>query len=251
MRAQLQLLQQPNKAREAAAFAAGFENCGFTVHDRIAAPARDDVLLCWNRMGMAHTEAKRFEAAGARVIVAENGYLGAEWRGPGRWFAMALNHHNGRGKWPEGGPERWDSWDVKLAPMREPVLEGGVMLAQRGIGEPALRAPERWTEEAARMLRFRLRRHPGTGPATPLEEDLAGVGVVATWSSGAALKAMAMGVHVLYGLPGWIGAPAATPVGSRLDPSDRRLAMFRRLAWAMWNEEEAAAGVPFRRLLRC
>ena len=63
-RAQIHLLQQPNKAREAAAFTAGLEACGYTVHERIADPGRDDVFLCWNRMGPANNEAKRFEAAG-------------------------------------------------------------------------------------------------------------------------------------------------------------------------------------------
>jgi hypothetical protein len=250
VRAQLHILQQPRKRIEAEAFTAGLAACGYTVHERIAAPTPDDVFLCWNRMGIAHTEAKRFEQAGARVIVAENGYLGAEWRGQ-RWFAMALGHHNGCGKWLDGGPERWDDWGVELAPMRPPVLEGGVMLAQRGIGEPALRAPDRWTEDAARSLRMRIRRHPGIGESVPLEDDLQGVCTVATWSSGAAIRAMTMGLHVLHGLPGWIAATAATPVGSRPDWGDRRLAMFRRLAWAMWTESEAAAGEPFGRLLQC
>jgi rare lipoprotein A len=79
----------------------------------------------------------------------------------------------------------------------------------------------------------------------PLERDLAAACVVATWSSGAALLAMVMGLHVLHGLPGWIGAEAAAPVGHRLRPADNRLSMFRRLAWAMWNEQEAASGEAF------
>lgn len=250
-RAQIHLLQQPNKAREAAAFTAGLEACGYTVHTRIAEPTRDDVFLCWNRMGMANTEAKRFEAAKAPVIVAENGYLGAEWTRPGRWFSMALGHHNGAGTWPVGGPERWDSWRVDVDPLRELRMEGGVMLAQRGIGEPALRAPDRWTADTARALGFRIRKHPGIGQALPLVEDLRDVSVVATWSSGAALKAMLLGVHVIYGMPGWIGAQAATQFMAPFNPHDRRVAMFRRLAWAIWHEDEAAAGVPFRRLLGC
>ena len=249
-RAQIHLLQQPNKAREAAAFTAGLEACGYTVHDRITTPGREDIFLCWNRMGMAHTEARRFEACGARVIVAENGYLGAAWRGA-RWFAMANGHHNGRGTWLPGGPERWDSWGLELDPMREPALAGGVMLAQRGIGEPALRAPDRWTADTARALGFRIRKHPGTASALSLAEDLKGVSVVATWSSGAALKAMLMGVNVIYGMPGWIGAQAATQFMSPLNAHDRRLPMFRRLAWAMWSENEVASGGPFVRLLSC
>lgn len=261
-RAQVMLLGQPSKRLEADAFAAGLRACGFTVHASIEQPRRDDVLVVWNRMGPNDAAAKRFAAAGAHVIVAENGYLGAQWRGS-RWFALALGHHNGRGRWPAGGPERWDSWGVELAPMR-PVqffddterfnmIKGGVLLAQRGIGEPAMRAPSTWNAETARFFGFRIRRHPGNGgaAAVPLEQDLRDAAVVATWSSGAALRAMLMGVHVLYGMPGWIGASAATLVGQKLDQSDRRLAMFRRLAWAMCDESEAVSGAAFERLLQC
>jgi hypothetical protein len=52
-------------------------------------------------------------------------------------------------------------------------------------------------------------------------------------------------------MPGWIGAQAATQFMSPFNPHDRRLAMFRRLAWAMFSEEEVAAGGPFVRLLSC
>lgn len=249
-RAMLMLLDQPNKHREADAFAAGLREHGYSVHNAIPDPKRGDLLLIWNRMGKHHSEARRFEAAGARVIVAENGYLGAEWRGQ-RWFAMSVGHHNGAGRWPVGGPERWDSWGVELAPMRDLGGET-VMLAQRGIGEQALRAPERWTDQTARQYGARLRRHPGTRKdGISLEQDLRGASAVVTWSSGAALKALVMGCHCWHGMPRWIGAPAATRVGAPLNLNDRRLPMFQRLAWAMWSEAEAASGVAFGGLLRC
>lgn len=248
-RAQLMLLQQPRKHREAEAFAAGLQACGFTVSAAITDPRPGDVLVVWNRMGAHHVQARRFEAAGAQVLVTENGYLGADWRGS-RWFALAHNHHNGRGRWPDGGAERWDGWGVDLAPMRTMGGEG-VVLAQRGIGEQDLRAPDGWAAQVARQRGMRIRRHPGTGPCVPLDEDLAHASVVATWSSGAAIRALLMGVHVLYGMPGWIAASAATPFGQKLDASDRRLAMFRRLAWAMWREGEIASGEAFRMVLAC
>jgi hypothetical protein len=195
--------------------------------------------------------AKRFEQAKAKVIVCENGFLGATWRGD-RWYAMALNHHNGAGRWPEGGPERWDSWGVELAPMRNLYGAPPLLLAQRGIGEPALRCPDRWVADAARLFKARIRRHPGTSTAGPtLEEDLRDTADVITWSSGAGLKAMLLGCRCYYGMPNWIGAPAAHPISFTGLAPDRRLATFRRLAWAMWSGAETSSGEPFRRLLSC
>jgi hypothetical protein len=244
------LLAQPNKHAEAALFAAGLEACGFTVHARIDDPKPGDVLVVWNRMGAHHTHAKRFEQARATVLVAENGYLGAQWQGR-RWFALSRSHHNGRGRWPQGGPERWASWGVELAPMRG-LMGETVLLAQRGIGEPDLRAPDHWTAETARSMRARIRRHPGTSTTGPsLAEDLANAAAVVTWSSGAALQAMLMGCWCFYGMPGWIGAPAATLVGRGLSPVDLRLPMFERMAWAMWDIDEVARGDAFREVLAC
>lgn len=249
-RAQISVLHQPNKAREADTFSAGLRAHGFAVVAHVQNPTRDDVLLCWNRSGHVEGEAKRFEAAGARVVVAENGYLGASWRGA-RWYALALGRHSGLGRWPQGGPERWDSWAVGLAPMRAPAGES-VFLAQRGIGEPALRSPNQFAERTARRFGMRIRVHPGKTEGKPLEEDLRDVSRVATWSSGAAIKALVMGIHVHFGLPGWIAAAASTHVdATSLDHSDRRLPMFRRLSWAMWSEAEAASGAPFKGLLQC
>lgn len=247
-RAMLMLLDQSRKQREADALAAGLAAHGRTVSRSIQDPRAGDVLIVWNRMGHHNAQAKLFERCGARVIVAENGYLGAEWRGQ-RWMALSVGHHNGAGYWRAGGPERWDSWDVDLAPMRRP---GGptLLLAQRGIGEPALRAPERWTSDMSRRFMARIRRHPGTHIGVPLEDDLKGASAVVTWSSGAALRAMLLGLHCWHGMPGWIGAPASTHVGAQaLDTSDRRLPMLRRLAWAMWTEQEVAAGAAFEGLL--
>lgn len=256
-RAMLMLLDQPRKRDETAAFEAGLRAAGFTVHRDIRDPKKGDVLVCWNRQGREHTTARRFEQAGARVLVTENGYLGAKWAGR-RWYALAVGHHNGRGMWPEGGPERWDGWGVELRPMRSAPGSLPLILAQRGIGEPDLRPPERWLEEARRRTGGTIRMHPGTRTDGPtLEADLAGRDQVVTWSSGAAIKAMLLGCRCSYGMRGWIGAPAATdlmrPAGDTgpHHPNfmvDRREAMFRRLAWAMFSDAEIAAGWPIERL---
>ena len=66
-------------------------------------------------------------------------------------------------------------------------------------------------------------------------------GKVVTWGSGAAIKALQMGIRVHSDMPHWIGEQDNTTEG--------RLAMFRRLAWAQWTLEEIASGLPFERLL--
>jgi len=235
------------------AFAAGLKALGYAPSFRVTDnPRPGDVLVIWNRMGEGHSRAREFEAAKAKVLVVENGYLGKEWRGE-QSFAIAQGHHNGAGRWPDGGPERWDSRGVDLAPWREPGGEC-VILAQRGIGEPGLRAPDGWLNLAVSTTKGRIRRHPGTNKDGPtLEEDLARASSVATWSSGAAIKALMMGVPVFYGMQSWIGASAGRPLtrfkmGPLCDDA-ARLAMFRRLAWAQWSMSEVESGEAFRRLL--
>jgi hypothetical protein len=242
------------------AFAAGLRAAGYAVEERLTdRPGPRDVLVCWNRYGEVDRCARIFEERGRPVLVAENGYLGNDFAGS-RWYAIARSQHNGAGSWSEGGSERWDSLSVALASWR--VATGDVvLLPQRGIGPAGVAMPKSWLGETENRLRsagiaYRIRRHPGTSStALPLEEDLATASSVVTWGSGAAIKALMMGIPVFSDMPNWIGASAALPVSSLLvrhtgkRSSLDRLAMFRRLAWAMWRLEEIKAGEPFRRLI--
>lgn len=231
------------------AFCTGLRAAGFELVSVLDKPKPDDVLVIWNRYGRFDAAARRFEAAGARVIVAENGYLGKDWRGE-TWYSLALNHHAGAGRWREGGPERWDSLGVELAPWRTAGTET-LVLGQRGIGEPGIASPPRWAEQTQKRIGGRIRAHPGVKDARPLEHDLANARCVATWASGAALKALLAGVPVWYAMPKWIGAGACGRLqefNSQPVHGDR-LAMFRRLAWAIWRLEEIRTGEAFRWLL--
>lgn len=136
-----------------------------------------------------------------------------------------------------------------------------VVLAQRGIGCPGVAEPRGWAHQTADILRVRterpvrIRQHPGErgmATATPLEHDLRNAWACVTWGSGAALKALLMGVPVFHGLKRWIGAPAALPWTDDLERPFRgdRLPMFERLAWAIWSLEEIQSGEPFRHLLK-
>lgn len=235
------------------AFCSGLKNAGFKVYCEF--PPRKvlptDVLLIWNRYAEYDDAAKRVEADGGTVIVAENGYLGCDWLG-GRWYALAKSHHNGAGWFPEGGPERWDRLGIELPEQRRG--EEIVVLPQRGIGPEGVAMPDGWHKvffSIAKTHKARLRMHPGARPCEPLEADLANAKAVVTWGSGAALKALLMGIPAFYAMPNWIGAPGATPLKDA-DLSNpvlgARLACFRRLMWAHWTVQEIESGEPFRRL---
>jgi hypothetical protein len=240
------------------AFESGLKACGYSVEREPFEAEPGDVLCCWNRYGFAQEQALRFEKRGATVLVAENAYLGNEFAG-GRWYAIAVQHHNGAGQWPKGGPERWDGLGVRLQPWREP---GGelVILPQRGVGPAGVAMPRDWlsrTERALRNagIRYRVRKHPGQLQALALDRDLRGASAVATWGSGAALKALSWGLPVFYDMANWIGAPAGLPLANLLAghapqrDDEARLAMFRRMAWAIWRLDEIESGEAFRCLL--
>ena len=244
MKAVCLIREQPLYRRDA--FVSGLESIGAKVRftfDGTANP--DDVLVIWNRYGTNDQIASKFR----RVIVCENGYLGRDWRG-GHWYSMSLDHHNGAGRWYPGGPERWDSWGVDLAPWRE--TGETVILPQRGAGPPGIAMPPWFVNEAKRFApRARVREHPGENDCVPLDEDLKDCGLVVTWGSGAAIKALTMGIPVAHWFDRWIAKGAARIGKDGIERPKRsgRLEMFRSLAWAMWNTEEIANGAPFRHLL--
>jgi hypothetical protein len=225
------------------AFVAGLEACGYRLTDR---PGSCDLLLTWNRIGIGDAFARGAEDRGVPVLVAENGYLGNDFAGD-RWYALSRGQHNGAGRWPAGGGERWDSLGHALMPWRNSGDEI-VVLPQRGIGPAGVAMPMTWTDGvAARLKRYglpvRVRRHPGVQPCKPLLDDLARAAAVVTWGSGAALKALAAGIPALYDFGQWIGGAAAARLGEEPMRDDAaRLGMFRRLAWAQWRLREIADG---------
>lgn len=233
-------------------FAAGLRRLGFGIEARYRRePRPGDLLVLWNRNRAFDPVASRYEEAGARVIVAENGYLGVDEAG-GKLFALALGHHNGAGRWYVG-PEPRRSFELR------PWREAGnhiVVLPQRGIGAPGVRMPSAWLEGAKRRLErmtdrpVRIRRHPGASKSDPWP-DLAGAHCAVTWGSGAAIKAIAYGIPVFHELEKWIGAPAARCGLADLEDCylGEREPMFRRLSWAQWSSRELESGEAFACLL--
>ena len=253
MRAVVLLREQPVYRK--GSFLAGLQACGYSVVSEIAAPGPADVLVIWNRYGHWAQLASRYEARGARVVVAENGYVGREWRG-GVWYQLALGWNNGAGRWPVGDPARAAIFSEELKPWRV----GGdyvLVLAQRGIGSPPVAQPLGWHERAVADLeraghRVVLRGHPGNHQENPsLYAQLEQASCAVTWGSGAGVKALLHGVPVYHGLVCWIGAPAARAYQKPLPEPLRgdRSVMLTRMAWAMWSVEEIASGEAFRHLL--
>jgi hypothetical protein len=94
-----------------------------------------------------------------------------------------------------------------------------------------------------RVQKGRIRPHPGRVPPVRfLEEDLSNAGKVVTWGSGAAVKALLMGIAVESHMPNWVAQQDNTEAG--------RLAMFRTLAWGQWRVSEIANGEAFRWMLQ-
>lgn len=224
-------------SERAVRFAAGLGRLGYMVSRGVTfEPGPDDILVTWNRITSGEQAAREFERRGLPVIVAENATWG-NWLAGREWLTLARNHHNTAGRFPVGGPERWDALGVELEPWR---TEGEtVILPQRGLGSPPTAMPRDWpwSQEG------RIRLHPGMNSVKPLHDDLARAGRVVTWGSGAAVKALMWGIPVESHMPGWIAEQDNTD-GGRLD-------MLRTLAWAQWLSEEIESGEAFERLLTC
>jgi len=209
-------------------FAGGLERCGFRVIESDSADC--DLLVTWNVQ-------KRVR--GVPHLVVENSGWGNEFLGE-RWKTIALGQHNTAGCFPIGGPERFDSLNVKLSDWR--TAGETVILAQRGIGPPGVAMPKDWITGAVRRYGGRVRLHPGKGQAIALDVDLINCGKAVTWGSGAAIKSLVLGIPVISEMPNWIGEQNNTDAG--------RLEMFRRLAWAQWRHSEIESGDAFRWLLQ-
>lgn len=247
---------------------AGLARAGFTVVNGLNNPEPDDLLVIWNRYGDGDQQAARFERAGAAVIVAENGYVGARDRpdtgkplaaNGEQLYAMSLHAHNGAGRWYVGEHGRTEQQGIQVQPWRE---DGDhiLLICQRGIGTPPVAAPRDWLEKVQRTLSkittrpIRVRGHPGNAPPrTPLARDLEGAWCAMTWASAAGIRALAAGVPVFSDFGQWIGHPAATPFPGDIEAPNvsdvARETMLNRVAWAQWSVSEIGSGESFKRLM--
>ena len=233
-------------------------------------PLCGDVLVTWNLVSNRGRVAEQFAAARATVIVMENGYISPAADGAVH-YAMALDGHNGAGRYRVGIGERFMALGVNLAPWR---TQGRHVLVcpQRGIGPAHSRPPPTWADSTVARLRqltdreIRVRFHPHSHRANgtpegatrspagrPLAEDLAGCHAVVVWNSNAATEALIAGVPVFFTAPHMITAFAAdrdlAMIETPLVSYARRLEAFEKLAWGQWALDEIADGTAFRWLL--
>lgn len=238
MRAWVSLRNELHYRRDA--FKQGLEALGYEVRfGNTDHPGPRDVYVVWNLYGPNEACALKFQRMGRPVLVAENAAWGNEFAGD-RWYSLARGIHNTANRAPYGGPERWDSLVVELPHFRATGTEV-VILPQRGIGPAGVAMPRGWAQDAQARFGGRIRPHPGKRPCVPLQDDLKDARLVVTWGSGAAIKALLMGVPVHSEMPGWIGEQSNT--------EESRLEMLRRLAHSQWRISEIQSGEAFRRLL--
>lgn len=248
---------QPHYRREA--FDAGLARAGFTVRETRPVKARPgDLLVIWNRYSDYEVLADAFEKEGGKVLVAENGYLGADTEGR-QFYALAVHGHNGSGRFPEGGPERFAALHLQPANWRESG-EHVLVCGQRGIGSRTMASPPDWHNQAARRLRsatkrpVQVRGHPEAAPPPvgTLAENMAGAHAVVVWSSGSGIKALMAGYPVYYDAPRWILEGASRRLGEDIEAPKvddaARLRALERMAWAQWSVAEIESGEPFVRL---
>lgn len=209
------------------------------------------MLLIWNRNRINEPVAERYEALGARVIVAENGYLGQP-PGGGKFYALALSQHNGAGRWYVGDEPRFQIEDQPWRGRGKHIL----VLPQRGIGSQSVRMPSTWTQGVVKRLKaitdrpIRIRQHPGAKKADPLP-DLLGCHAAVTWGSGAGIKALQYGFPVFHELDKWIGGCAARRLADSIEDCNTgdRTELWRRISWAQWSLDDIRSGEAFDRLL--
>lgn len=238
-----------------AAFNAGLQRLGYTMVSAGKPSGREDILVTWNRQPPHEAQANEWESLGGTVLVVENAYMEPV---KNSMYAISVHGHCGSGWFPVGDEDRFQHLSVELQPWHE----GGYILVcgQRGIGSRLMASPAQWESRTAQTLKamghksVKVRQHPGRfAPATSLEADLSGAAVCIVWSSASGVKALALGVPVIYCAPHWICDGAARHgldgLTAPVRDDTRRRAALHRLSHGQWTVEEIQAGEPFARIM--
>jgi hypothetical protein len=238
-------------------FITGLQAAGYSIHADLSDPRPGDLLLIWNRYGSFDATARRFEKAGAGVLVVENGFIRLPDETGWQHYAISRGqHHHG------GAP--LDLSKLANLPKALPWRNAGehiLVCGQRGIGSQMMASPPKWAERVGAKLKgltdrnVIVRPHPGKGEGSiPLIADLAEAHCCVVWSSCAGLQALLAGIPVFYGAPRWIAQESALPLsGANIEQpylGDRS----RGLAAAasnQWSLAQIRAGEPFKVLAQC
>lgn len=252
--------QQPNYRSDA--FCAGLAKRGYKVKmvTQVNRPdvKEGDVIVTWNAYGSRGAARDIGDMVGARTLVVENGYIGKDHKG-WQYYAIAEHGHCGSGRWRFGGPGRWENLKTTL-PSMKPWREDGkhvLICGQRGIGEPKMKSPQGWEDDAANRLKkmtkrpLVIRRHPGRHKEVTdsLESQLENAWAVVVWSSNCSTTALMNGIPVFYDAPYIASQGAAEPLkGGDIEKPKYpdRDRFFGYLAAAQWQVKEIEKGEPFR-----
>lgn len=249
-------------------FKTGIRKLGFDIVDwGTREPERCDLVLGWNAYGPTYDRMRQAQERGARSLVFEEAYV-RRIQGE-KYFACALDGHNGYGNWRIGGSERLDSWSLKFKPFR---IKGTHILVcgQRGFGYNEMAMPNDWPDTMYTRLRdvtdrpLWFRPHPkrrATMPKkpydrildfnVPLENHLSDAWACVVWTSNSATVALQEGVPVFYDGPAIVTAGAAVKGIETLEHPvlKERKPSFVRMSWAQWSVEEFENGTAFEWLL--
>lgn len=244
------------------AFINGFAKLGFNVHQHQPHGPMNpqDVAVVWNLTGRSNQSADMAAAGGGALLVTENGYYDGNGQ---KAYALALDGHNGSGRWFAGDRHRLDRLNIDFKPLRPNPTSGRVLVAaQRGIGSQRMRSPYDFDQrirseiESRQQGRFevRVREHPGRHqPQRPLAEDLQETDALVVWSSNCATSALIEGIPTYYCAPTIVTANAARQFhkGFPVEPTteETRQEVFQRMAWAQWFLDEIESGEAFDTLL--
>lgn len=245
--------QQPHYRREA--FDAGMRRAGYRLVNDARPAGPEDLLIIWNRYDQFDVRATAWEAAGGTVLVAENGYLGADDQGR-QHYALSAHGHNGSGYGPQ-----FIGRFAKLGIQSQPWKTDGesiLVRGQRGIGTKEMASPANWHVNAGRLLKQRqalpvvVREHPGRHePRPPIAEDLGRAAGCVIWCSSVGVKALIAGVPVWYDAPHWICEQAGRRLAddphlaNPLRDDGLRMAALERMASLQWSVAELESGEPF------
>ena len=238
------ILLRPGQTYRPDAFVSGAKRLGYEVLLRpIQFPREADVLVIWNRSRSHDPLARKFEEAGASVVIVENGPCGSDKDGH-KLYSLSLSYHNGAG-WHRAGAK--PRFEIPLQPWRE-AGEHILVLPQRGIGSPPVAMPYGWLARTLKAIdskrAVKVRHHPGA-PKTAPDADLRGAHCVVTWASGAGIKAMLAGIPAFYDFPQWIGRSAACSFHSDVleyPCMGDRAELVRQLSWLQWRLPEISSG---------
>jgi hypothetical protein len=250
---------QPVYRRDA--FENGLRAAGYRLVENGTPNGPQDLLVIWNRYGAFEQQANAWEQQGGTVLVAENGYLGADSEGR-QYYALSAHGHNGSGWFPIGDDDRFAKLGIPLKPWRTGGTEI-VVRGQRGIGTKLMASPPNWHQHAAARIRkmserpIRVVPHPGNVNDRRGVEHLADAWALVVWSSAMGVYALTEGIPVFYGAPHWICHEAAWPFNDWLTGQgppplalqgrvpDFRPQAMHRMAWGQWAVTEIESGEPF------